>query len=111
MIVFIDETGFSFQLGTGTTWAPKGQTPVLRRVSKRRQVSTAIGLTSSGGIYKNHFDHAIHGADMVRLLRHLRSRVSVVPKLAGVAQSNGNNEHGSLSVAASVIVPNSFSIT
>jgi transposase len=75
VIVFIDETGFSFQLGTGTTWAPKGQTPVLRRVSKRRQVSTAIGLTLSGRIYKNHFDHAIHGADMVRLLRHLRSRV------------------------------------
>ena len=75
MIVFIDETGFSFQLGTGTTWAPKGRTPVLRRVSKRRQVSTAIGLTLSGRIYKKHFDHAIHGADLVGLLRHLRSRV------------------------------------
>lgn len=75
MIVFIDETGSSFRLGPGKTWAPKGRTPVLRRVSKRRQVSTAIGLTLSGHIYKRHFDHAIHGVDLVALLRHLRSKV------------------------------------
>jgi transposase len=75
VIVFIDETGFSYQVEARTTWAPKGQTPVLRTVSKRRQVSTAIGLTASGRIYKKHFDHAIHGEDRVVLLEHLRRRV------------------------------------
>jgi hypothetical protein len=75
VIVFIDETGFSFRLGTAKTWAPKGHTPVLRRVSKRRQVSTAVGLTLSGRIYKRHFDHAIHGADTVELLEHLRRKI------------------------------------
>jgi hypothetical protein len=35
-IVFMDETGFSFRATSATTWAPMGQTPVLRRVSKRR---------------------------------------------------------------------------
>jgi transposase len=75
VIVFVDETGFSFQVEPGTTWAPKGRTPVLRRVSKRRQVSTAIGLTTSGRVYKKHFDHAIHGADTVAHLRHLRRRI------------------------------------
>ena len=75
MIVFIDETGFSFQVGTGTTWAPKGRTPELRRVSKRRQVSTAIGLTASGGLYKKYFDHAIHGEDTVAHLEHLCRQV------------------------------------
>ena len=75
MIVFVDETGSSFQVETGTTWAPKGRTPVLRRISKRRQVSTAIGLTTAGGVYKKHFDHAIHGADTVAHLRHLRRRI------------------------------------
>jgi transposase len=75
VIVFIDETGFSFQVGTGTTWARKGQTPVLRRVSKRRQVSTAIGLTTSGRVYKKHFDHAIHGEDTVAHLEHLRRQI------------------------------------
>ena len=75
MIVFVDETGFSYQVEARTTWAPKGRTPVLRTVSKRRQVSTAIGLTASGRIYREHFDHAIHGGDMVVLLEHLRRRV------------------------------------
>lgn len=75
MIVFIDETGFSYQVEARTTWGPKGRTPVVRTVSKRRQVSTAIGLTASGRIYKKHFDHAIHGEDMVVLLEHLRRRV------------------------------------
>ena len=75
VIVFVDETGFSFQVGTDTTWAPKGRTPVLRRVSKRRQVSTAIGLTASGGISKKHFDHAIHGEDTVAHLEHLCRQV------------------------------------
>jgi transposase len=75
VILFIDETGFSYQLGADTTWAPRGQTPVQKRVSKRRQVSTAIGLTTSGRIYKDHFDHAIHGEDMVKHLEHLRHRI------------------------------------
>ena len=75
MIIFIDETGFSFQIDTGTTWAPKGQTPQLRRISKRRQVSTAIGLTTSGRICKKHFDHAIHGEDTVAHLEHLCRQV------------------------------------
>src|SRR5262245_19873501 len=75
VIVFVDETGFSYQVEARTTWGPEGHTPVLRTVSKRRQVSTAIGLTASGRIYREHFDHAIHGEDMVVLLEHLRRRV------------------------------------
>jgi transposase len=75
VIIFIDETGFSFQIDTGTTWAPKGQTPQLRRISKRRQVSTAIGLTITGRVYQKHFDHAIHGEDTVAHLEHLGRHV------------------------------------
>jgi DDE superfamily endonuclease len=68
--MFVDETGFSFRVRTGTTGAPVGQTPVLRRVSKRRALSTMIGLTLSGHIDKRHFEQAICGADMVLTLRH-----------------------------------------
>ena len=75
MIAFIDETGFSYRLSAGTTWGPEGRTPVLRRISGRRQVSTAIGLTSSGDLYKRHFNHAIHGEDTVVHLKHLRRQV------------------------------------
>jgi transposase len=71
VIVFVDEAGFAFQIQPGTTWAPKGQTPVPRGVGKRRQVSTAIGLSTASGGTKKHFYHAIHGEDTVAQLEHL----------------------------------------
>jgi transposase len=74
-IAFVDETGFSFRDGVATTWAPRGRTPVLKRVSKRRVLSTAIGLTLSGRIHKRHFERAIRGPDAVRFLEHLRRQV------------------------------------
>ena len=73
--MFVDETGFSFRAKTGTTWAPVGQTPVRQRVSKRRALSTVIGLTLSGRIDKRHFAHAICGDDMVITLRHIQRHV------------------------------------
>lgn len=82
-IVFFDEFGFSFLESLERTWAPQGQPPVLRRTTRyRRELSTAVGLTLSGKIYKRHFFHAITGADVVRTLahvgRHLGTRFIVV---------------------------------
>lgn len=73
--MFVDETGFSFRAKTGTTWAPQGQTPILRRVSKRRELSTVIGLTLSGRIDKRHVAHAICGDDRLVTLRHFQRHV------------------------------------
>ena len=73
--MFVDETGFSFRAKTGSTWAPRGQTPVLRRVSQRRAFSTVIGLTLSGRLYKRHFERAIGGDAIVMALRHLQRHV------------------------------------
>jgi transposase len=75
-IVFIDETGFGFLSRLAPTWAPRGQTPVLRRVSRRRELSVFICLTLSGKLYKRHFEHAIKGEDVVAGLRHLRQHIS-----------------------------------
>jgi transposase len=74
-MIFVDETGFSFRAKTGSTWAPRGQTPILRRVSQRRALSTVIGLTLSGRIYKRHFEQAIGGDDIVVALRHFQRHV------------------------------------
>jgi len=71
-MVFVDETGFSFRAKTGTTWAPRGHTPILRRVSKRRELSTVIALTLSGKIDKRHFEHAIGATDMLIALKHFQ---------------------------------------
>jgi DDE superfamily endonuclease len=75
-IVFVDETGFSFRAKTGTTWAPRGQTPILRRVSKRRELSTVIGLALSGKIYKRHFEHPIGATDILVALQHFKRHIS-----------------------------------
>ena len=65
--------GFSFLAPLGRTWAPRGRPPILCRATKpRRVLSTAVGLTVSGRIYKRHFHEAIAGTDIVAMLEHLR---------------------------------------
>ncbi len=71
-IVFFDEFGFSFREALGRTWAPRGRRPILRRVeSQRRAVSTAVGLTLAGKIYKRHFLGSMHSAEVIVTLKHL----------------------------------------
>ena len=68
----MDEVGFSFLSATAHTWAPQGQTPVLRRVSQRRVLSTVVALTTSGKLFKRHFGRAVRGEDVLVALRHFR---------------------------------------
>lgn len=71
--MFFDEFGFSFLETPGRTWAPRGKRPVLRRVTRdRRALSTAVGLTLSGKIYKRHFDGSMNSADVIKALQHLQ---------------------------------------
>lgn len=74
--MFFDEFGFSFQEPFARTWAPRGQRPILRRVeSERRGLSTAVGLTLSGKIYKRHFRGSLQSAQVVEMLKHLQRHV------------------------------------
>ena len=73
MIVFVDETGFSFQALPAKIWAPRRKPPVLRRKSQRRQISTIAALTMNGRVYKRHSRQAIRGPQVVRMLSHLRA--------------------------------------
>ncbi len=41
-------------------------------MSKRRELSTVIGLTLSGKIYKRHFEHAIGAVEILEALRHFQ---------------------------------------
>ena len=74
--MFVDETGFSFRAKVATTWAPIGQTPILRRLSKRRELSTVIGLTLSGKLYKRPFEHPIGAEDILAILQHLQRHIA-----------------------------------
>ena len=45
-------------------------------MSKRRELSTGIGLTLTGKIYKRHFEHAIGATDILATLRHFHRYIS-----------------------------------
>lgn len=61
----------------GRTWAPKGKRPVLRRVEKeRRGISTAVGLTLTGKIYKRHFPKSMKSPQVIEALKHIRRYVT-----------------------------------
>ncbi len=74
--MFEDEFGLSYAEPVSFTWAPKGQTPILKRNTRfRRETSTMVGLTLSGKIFKRHFDGSINAEKMVVGLKHLRRHI------------------------------------
>lgn len=64
------------------TYAPRGQTPVLRAPLTRDHLSLISGITEAGRLLVRMQDHAFNGADIVRFLRQwlrgLGSRLIVI---------------------------------
>ena len=74
--MFWDEFGFSFQEHLATTWARTGKRPIFRRVTKeRRALSTAVALTLSGKIYKQHFEGSVKSENLVETLEHVQRQM------------------------------------
>jgi hypothetical protein len=74
-IILVDETGWLFNAPTGTSWARTGKTPILRRISKRLELSTVIGLTINGRIYKRHSLKSVGGAEVIKALKHFARHI------------------------------------
>ncbi|MBV8869924.1 MAG: IS630 family transposase [Acetobacteraceae bacterium] len=74
-ILFLDETGHSFRTRPGTTWARRGLTPVLTRLSKRREVSSIVAVTPAGRLYARHFRSSITSELVIQALRHFRRQI------------------------------------
>jgi transposase len=78
-IAFLDETGHSFRARVGTTWAPIGHPPILRRVSQGREVSSIAALVAPldgpARLYARHFRSSIHGEQVIVALRYFRRRI------------------------------------
>ena len=78
-ILFWDETGHTFRARCGTTWAPTGRPPLLRRCSQRREVSTIAVLQAPVGVpprlYARHFRGTIHAEEVLVALRYFRRRI------------------------------------
>ncbi|QSQ28579.1 transposase [Pyxidicoccus parkwayensis] len=79
-MAFLDETGSTFRARLGTAWAPVGKAPILRRLSRRHEVSSIVLLVAPCGqrrpqVLARHFEGGIHAEQVISALRYFRRRV------------------------------------
>lgn len=70
-MVWVDESGFYLLPGVQRTYAPRGQTPVLRHLLSREHLSAISGITPDGQLYMQVQEQAIRSQGVVRFLTHL----------------------------------------
>jgi transposase len=74
-IFFIDESGFYPLPSVVRTYAPIGQTPVLREWYTREHLSAISAISPEGKLYFHAQDHSMDSADVVAFLEHLLREV------------------------------------
>ena len=81
-MVFVDESAFYLLPMAVHTYAPRGQTPVLRVPLSYDHLSAIGGITPKGRIFMQIQDHSYKGPDVVRflqlLLREIRGKILVI---------------------------------
>jgi transposase len=76
-IVFVDETGCSLLPMVVKTYAPRGQTPVLRVPLSRDHRSVISAITAQGWLHARVQDRPLRGVDAARFLPQLTTHISV----------------------------------
>jgi transposase len=71
VLVFEDESGFYLLPGVVRTYAPKGQTPVIRNQQTRHHLSVMGGMTPAGKVYTLARQESLNGMHSIEFLRHL----------------------------------------
>ena len=75
-VVFVDRSGFYLLPGLVRTYAPVGQTPVIRAPLSRDHLSAMGGITPEGKLYLMVQERAYRGADVVGFLKHLARHIA-----------------------------------
>lgn len=70
-MILVDECGFSLAPAVGRTWAPKGETPLLRTSASHARLNVTAGVSRGGKLYFCAQSKPIHKEDTVAFLRHL----------------------------------------
>ncbi len=74
-MIFVDEAGFYVLPAVVRTYAPRGQTPVLKAPLLYEHLSVISGITPEGRLLMRVQDRSIRGPDVVRFLRHLLQHI------------------------------------
>jgi transposase len=74
-ILFLDESGFYPLPSVVRTYAPVGQTPILREWCTRDHLSVISAISLEGKVYFHSQKRAINSADVVAFLEHLLREV------------------------------------
>jgi transposase len=75
-VVFTDQTGFYLLPSKVRTYAPVGQTPIIRAPLSRDHLSAMGGITPEGKLYLMVQERAYCGADVVGFLKHLARHIA-----------------------------------
>ncbi len=70
-MVFTDQSGFYLLPLVLRTYAPAGQTPVIKEYLSHDHLSAMSAITPEGKLYMTAQDHSYKGPDVVNFLRHL----------------------------------------
>jgi transposase len=74
-IVFVDESGFYLLPSVVRTWAPRGETPILRGRLTRDHLSAISGITPEGELYLRVQEEAYNASGVVGFLKHLLAQI------------------------------------
>lgn len=73
--MFVDESGFYLLPSVLRTWAPVGQTPIIRHKLGREHLSAISGITPDGELYLMVQERSYKGPDVVEFLKHLSEQI------------------------------------
>lgn len=75
-MVFADQSGFYLLPSMVRTYAPVGQTPIIRAPLSRDHLSAMGGITPEGKLYLMVQERAYRGVDVVGFLKHLARHIA-----------------------------------
>lgn len=71
LVLWLDEMGVRSDAAAGRSWAPVGQTPVIKRTGKRFRVNMISAVSNAGMLRFRLFTGSFNGAVFIDFLRRL----------------------------------------
>ena len=75
-IVFADQSGFYLLPAVVRTYAPVGQTPILKEHLSRDHLSAMSAITLEGKLYMLEQERSFKSKDVMRFLKHLMHQIA-----------------------------------